>query len=219
MRKLDDEQREEMRTSYAKKLMNVMRIQGFSKMKIQDMTQLINVSKATLYNYFSSKEEIIQKVGEVFTDYSKEVDETLLNKEISYTYRFQKVFQQAALSAIYSSEIFMRDLRQSCPDVYQEITAGRKWRENHIKDFYEEGIREGVFHPVNPSLLIMQDEAAFKRLLSPAFLMEEGISVKRALYDYYEIKKLQLLKPEVLDAIDDRPMGDLIDYILKKMQA
>ncbi|MBS2970968.1 TetR/AcrR family transcriptional regulator [Metabacillus sp. KIGAM252] len=219
MRKIDDEQRDVMRTSYAKKLMNVMRTQGFSKMTIQDMAQLMNVSKATLYNYFSSKEEIIQKVGEVFTDYMQEVDETLLNIEFSYTYRFQKVFQQGALSAIYTSGIFMRDLRQSCPDIYEEITAGRKRRQGHIKEFYEEGIKECVFHSINPALLIMQDETAFKRLLNPVFLMEEGLSVKKALYDYYEMKKIQLIKPEIIQTMDDGPMEELIGYILKKMQA
>ncbi len=206
-----------MRVTYAKRLMNVIRTQGFNGLKIQDMARSMNVSKATLYNYFSSKEDIIEEVANVYLAYIQEIDETVLNSRLSYGYRFQKVFEQAALSSIYTSDIFLNDLKLSFPQWYEEMMTARKKRMNSIEAFYKEGMKEGVFHPLNVMILVKQDEEMFQALLNPDFLAEKGLSMKQALYDFYEMKKYQLLKSSVIETVDDEAIQDIITYILTKV--
>ncbi|WLR50809.1 TetR/AcrR family transcriptional regulator [Bacillus tianshenii] len=217
MRRIEPQQRIELRRIYARKLLNVISSQGFHSLKIQEMARIMNVSKATLYNYFSSKEDIIQEVANHYLDYIQEIDQMVLNDDLSFTYRFQKLFQQGVLSTIYASEAFLNDLKASFPQQYEEMMVARKKRLESIKTFYKKGMDEGIFHSLNASLIIMQDEVTFRRLVDPNFLTEEGLSIQQALYDYYKVKKVQLLQPNVLSKVNDEPIHEMIAYIIRKL--
>jgi len=95
----------------------------------------------------------------------------------------------------------------------------RKERYGAIHSFYDLGIKEGFFYPNNPAILIMQDEAVLKNMLNSSFLMEEGLSLKQALYDYYEAKKYQILKPEFLSSKEHECIQEVVERILQKLAA
>ncbi|MFS1511437.1 TetR/AcrR family transcriptional regulator [Chengkuizengella sp. SCS-71B] len=204
MRKIDPELREEMRKTYVLKLMNVIRLKGFNTLKIQDMAEHMQISKASFYNYFSSKEEIIQELTGTYIAYYEEVDQTILNKEITYIDRFQKVFEQEVLTFIYISELFFEELKVGFPELYEGIISARRKRKMNIRQFYEMGMKEGIFQSLNPSILMLQDEVMLRRLLDPAFLLEEGLTIKQVLFDYYQAKKVQIFKPDELKRINDK---------------
>lgn len=216
MRKIGPEQREGMRQSFAKKIMNVMRTQGFGALKIQDMAQLMDISKATLYNYFSSKEDIILEVGNIYMDYLQDFDQKITDQQIPYHERFLKVFEQEALSSIYTSGIFLNDLRAHCPFLYEKISAARKKRIDQIERFYEQGMKDGAFYEMNPKILIMQDMAVFQRIFEPGFLIDSGLTYNQALYDLYKIKKIQLLKNGSEESDSDK-VKETMDHVLYKL--
>lgn len=97
-----------MRKAYVKKLIPVIRTQGFLSLTIQDIARIMNFSRASLYNYFSSKEDIIMELTNLCIDYINEAGQTLFNEALSYPLRFQKVFEQAVLSAVYASDIYLK---------------------------------------------------------------------------------------------------------------
>jgi AcrR family transcriptional regulator len=70
----------------------------------------MNLSRASLYNYFSSKEDIIMELTNLCIDYINEAGQTISNEELPYSLRFQKVFEQAVLSVVYASDIYLTDL-------------------------------------------------------------------------------------------------------------
>ncbi|MCD7034777.1 TetR/AcrR family transcriptional regulator [Metabacillus sp. GX 13764] len=217
MRKIGPEERGEMRRAFAKKIMNVMRTAGFGSLKIQDLAQAMDVSKATLYNYFSSKEDIITEVGKVYLDYLQEFDEKMKDTASSYQERFLKVFEQQALSSIYTSGVFLNDLRAHCPYFYEKMSEANKQRIIQLKWFYEEGMKEGVFHSLNADILIMQDQAAFQRIFDPGFLIESGLTYKQALADLLKIKSIQLLKNA--GDLDQKRAEGMMNHVLYKLSS
>lgn len=217
MRKIAPEERIMKRKVYVKKIMNVIRTEGFQSLTIQDMANLMNLSRATLYNYFSSKDEIIMEVTDSYITYIHEADQTISNEAFSYQFRLQKVFEQTVLSAIYESDIFLNDLKLACPALYEKKRNSRKERLMTIRSFYQNGIQAEIFNEFNPAILIMQDEAALKKMIDSSFLIEEGLSLKQALYDYYELKKIQVLRPEAFISKDDNHIEDVVNYIVKKL--
>ncbi|PLS02242.1 TetR/AcrR family transcriptional regulator [Neobacillus cucumis] len=217
MRKIAPDERQMMRKSYVKKLIHVIRTQGFLSLTIQDIANTMNLSRASLYNYFSSKEDVIMELTNLCIDYINEADQTISNKKLPYPLRLQKVFEQAVLSAVYASDTFLSDLKRSCPHLYEKKRQSRSEQLSTIHTFYRNGMKAGVFNELNASILIIQDEAVLGKLVNSPFLMEEEMSLKQALLDYYAAKRTQVLRPEYIQSLENEEIQAMVDSILKKL--
>ncbi|WP_181294613.1 TetR/AcrR family transcriptional regulator [Heyndrickxia sporothermodurans] len=219
MRKIAPDERQRLRKAYVKKLIHVIRTQGFLSLTIQDIADLMNLSRASLYNYFSSKEDIIMELTNLCINYINEFGQTISNEELSYSLRFQKVFEQAVFSAAYMSDIYLNDLKRSCPHLYEKKMQSRKEQSSIIHTFYQNGMKEEVFNELNASILIIQDEIVLERFVNTSFLTEEGLPLKQALFDYYVAKKTQIFKPEYLQSTENEDINAMVDCVLKKLAA
>ncbi|WP_433745762.1 TetR/AcrR family transcriptional regulator [Falsibacillus pallidus] len=217
MRKLEPEDKQKMRRIYAGKILNVVRTKGFTSMTIQELADLMNISRASLYNYFSSKEDVIMELTNYCLTYIEDAGETILNEDLPYPIRLQKVFEQAVFSAFYTSTIYLNDLKKSCTSLYEQKIISRKKQMDAARQFYHKGMEAGVFHKLNPSILIMQDEVVLEKMLNTSYLAQEGLSLKQALFDYYEAKKIQIVKPEFIHEEEDAAIEGVVDYILQKL--
>ena len=219
LRKIAPDERQMMRQSYVKKLTNVIRTQGFLSLTIQDIAHMMNLSRASLYNYFSSKEDIMMELNNFCISYIAEAGQTISNEELSYPLRLQKVFEQAVFSAVYASDIYLNELKRSCPHLYEKKMQSRKEQLSAIHSFYRNGMKAGVFNELNSAILIIQDETVLRKLVNTSFLMEEELSLKQALYDYYKAKKFQVLKQEFLIDTENEDINEMVDCILQKLAA
>lgn len=217
MRKITTEERLMMRQTYVKKIINEIQNRGFISLTIQDIADLMNLSRASLYNYFASKEDVIMELTNFCTAYIHDASQTISNEELSYPLRLQKVFEQAVLSAFYASDLYLNDLKRSCTHLYEKKMQSRKEHLSTLYSFYRNGMKAGIFNELNPTILIMQDETVIKKLLHPPFLMEEELSLKMALYDYYAAKKFQVLKPEFLNNEGNENVNEMVNRILQKL--
>lgn len=217
MRKIAPNEKRRMRQSYAKKMIHVVRTQGFLSLTIQDIARNMNLSRASLYNYFSSKEDIISELTNFCIAYLDEAGQTISNEELSYPLRLQKVFEQAVFSAAYASDVYLNDLKKSCPSLYEKKLQSKKEQLSAIHTFYKNGMEAGVFNRLNPSILIIQDDTVLRKLVNTSFLMEEELSLKQALYDYYVAKKFQLLKIDYLKETENEDSHELVERILQKL--
>ncbi len=150
-------------------------------------------------------------------DYINEAGHTISNEELSYPLRFQKVFEQAVFSAVYSSDIYLSELKRSCPHLYEKKMQSRKEQLSTIHTFYQKGMRDGVFNKLNPSILIIQDETVLGKLVNTSFLIDEDLSLKQALFDYYMAKKTQIIKPQYLNNMINEDIHGMMDCILEKL--
>lgn len=216
MRKITPEERVTIRQMYVRKMMNEVRKRGFLTLTIPEIAKLMNISRASLYNYFSSKEDIVTEVINVYTAYLDEANEIIRDESLSYTVRLQKVFEQGVLSAYYTSDVFLEDLKASCPPLYDKKMSSHKESSTAVQAFYKKGMMEGVFHPNHPKILIMRDESALKTLLNTSFLQDEGLSLKQALRDYYEGMTL-LFKPEALPLKNAQSIDQVVKPILARI--
>jgi AcrR family transcriptional regulator len=219
LRKIAPDERQMMRKAYVKKLIHIVRTQGFLSLTIQDIAKTMNLSRASLYNYFSSKEDIIMEMTNLCIDYINEAGQTISNKELSYPLRIQKVFEQAVFLAVYASDTFLTDLKRSCPHLYEKKMQSRGEQLSTIHTFYRNGMKAGVLNELNPSILIIQDEAVLGKLVNSSFLIDEELSLKQALFDYYVAKKFQVLRPEYLQNTENEDIHAMVDCILKKLAA
>ncbi|MNE89337.1 hypothetical protein D3C80_1867390 [compost metagenome] len=62
----------------------------------------------------------------------------------------------------------------------------------------------------------MQDEL-LRGMLNVKYLMTNQLTVEQVLTDYYQLKKIQLFKPDKLSAIDDALMKPRIEHLTHKV--
>lgn len=206
-----------MRRSYAEKIMETVRTKGFITLTIQDLARLMGISRASLYNFFASKEDIILEVTDIYIDYLKNTNAFINNPRFPYSQRFPTVFEQAAFSAVYASEIYLNELRMTCPSLYESKLELANERTSTLHTFYENGMIDGDFNLLNPSLIIAQDDAALRKILNSSFLEDEGITLVDGMYGYYKIMKYRTFSPASLNTSKDPYIDNVVDVIVGQL--
>jgi AcrR family transcriptional regulator len=200
------------------KLITHVKKEGFQQLRTDEIAKMMDISKATLYKYFSSKDEIIQHLVDAYVDVIVDADMNMrADEQEALVARFQRAFRQTLLITTYGSDAFHHDLREAYPELLDRGKSATHRRNERLRRLYEEGMATGVFPNLNATLLILQDELVFRNLVSPTFLMEHNLSFRNALFDYYELKKHQLFSPDARKALDDTEMHEQLEYLAQKI--
>ncbi|QQZ58632.1 TetR/AcrR family transcriptional regulator [Paenibacillus sonchi] len=192
-----------------------VRKNGFQGLKMDEISKIMDISRATLYKYFSTKEDIITFIVSSFVEYIHEIIEDSDSNQV-FVQRFQQTFEQTILLKEYITDIFLRELENSYPENYERLKEAMKQREDQELAFYDDGIKEGFFNKIDGRLIIMQDEI-LSNILDVKYLMENHLTVYQVLFDYYNLKKFQLFKPDKIKMIDDNLMIPRIEHMAQKI--
>ncbi|HET8846707.1 MAG TPA: TetR/AcrR family transcriptional regulator [Ktedonobacteraceae bacterium] len=213
------ERRQELRSKYLTRLQPALIRHGLSHLKIDDLARSMGISKATFYKYFSSKEDVFEQGVELMVSYFKRPMQFIEGESSSPLLHFQNIFAQSLLLASYFPDTFLLDMKQTYPLLWERVQQAQQERQQQLQQFYEEGIALGIFHPINPVLVMLQNELLLRNILDPLFLMEHDVTLRALLYDYYELQKYQWLSPEIFQQIEDTPIKEFIDKMARKISS
>ncbi|WP_458118974.1 TetR/AcrR family transcriptional regulator [Paenibacillus sp. Z6-24] len=212
---MNSDKQHETKIKLTAKLLPYVRKNGFQSLRMEDISKIMDVSRATLYKYFSTKEEIIDYVVDRFIEYIHEASMEH-NSDQQFSVRFQQIFEQSVLLVEYATDIFLKELASIYPDIHEKISSAIKERESMLLDFYNDGIKRGIFNEINGKLVIAQNEI-LRHVLDIRYLMENQLTVHQVLLDYYHLQKIQLFRPDKLSMVDDQLIMPQLDYLAKKI--
>ncbi|HEX4205209.1 MAG TPA: TetR/AcrR family transcriptional regulator [Ktedonobacteraceae bacterium] len=210
------ERREELKQKYLTRLLPVIQHQRLSHLRLDDVVRFMDISKATFYKYFSSKEDVIEQGVDMVVDLLKQAATLIGDESSPPLLRFQQVFMQSVDVACYLPEALLLDLKQLSPPLWEHVKEAQRKLQLQIQQFYEQGIAQGIFHPIKPMLAVLQNELFLRNIMDPIFLMEHDLTLRTLLSDYYELQKYQWLLPEFAEQIDDAPVRAFIDRMVHK---
>ncbi|KHL97080.1 TetR family transcriptional regulator [Paenibacillus sp. IHB B 3415] len=210
------DKKNETRVKLMNKLLPYLRKNGLQSVRMDEISRVMEISRATLYKYFSTKEEIVEFIVDGFIEYMKELTHNPLDSVQSFGTRFLQIFEQTISLVVYFSDIILQDLETSYPDLFDRFNEAMKEREEKILAFFEEGKQKGIFNQLNGRLLIKQDEI-LRGMFDVKYLMTNQFTVQQVLYDYFQLKRIQLFKPEKLTAIDDEVLMPKIEHLTQKV--
>jgi AcrR family transcriptional regulator len=210
------ERREELKRKYLTRLLPVIQHQRLSHLRLDDIVRLMDISKATFYKYFSSKEDVIEQGVEIVVISLKQATVLIGDDSSPPLLRFQYVFMQSVEVASYLPEALLSDLKQLSQPLWERVKQAQRNFQFQIQRFYEQGIAQGIFHPIKPALAVLQNELFLRNIMDPVFLVEHDLTLRTLLYDYYELQKYQWLLPEFAAQIDDAPVRVFIDHMVHK---
>lgn len=167
---------------------------GLGKYTMDKIAKKLDISKATLYKYFASKDEIIKavvqyKIHEIIT-----LEDLLADDKIDFSERFFEIIKTASIMLAEISGQFMYDTKIKHPELFQKMEEFSNRALDAAEKFYHEGIKAGVLRNIDPKILALTDKMFIQAVSNPKFLNEHHISIKEAFDSYFLIKSRGIFK-------------------------
>lgn len=182
---------------WVKKLMPHFKQKGLLGYSMDEMAKYLDISKATIYNHFKSKDEIVEAVIQLKIDQLSGFEDYLKNVNLPFLVRYYKGIQYFTNHLSDFSNVFLNDLQKVYPEQWTVFSAFQKSAVRSIREYYSEGIDNGVFNKINLSLLAMSDRIFFQLLSVPEYLQELNITIEKAFEEYFKMKFNGLIKEDV----------------------
>lgn len=149
-----------------------------SRFTTEDLAKELGTSKRTIYSYFSTKDEIIEKtIDFVFDDIIKSDAEILENSELSLQEKIKLYFENIPCAYNLGAIIrHMDDLQRYYPYLWEKVNnyLDRSW--DAVIQLVEQGIRDGELQEIDTVILRLMLNESLKRLLDYEFISKNQVS-------------------------------------------
>lgn len=125
---------------------------GFSATSVQDIADALNVTKAALYYYISSKEEILYEIFDQTMTTAELRLKNLMKKKIPVEELIREIIYNqimAFIDEMPNIAIFFTEKAHLLPENLKSINARRRKYEDIIVGVLEEGVEKGIFKKVD----------------------------------------------------------------------
>ncbi len=178
---------------YIKQLMPVFYEYGLQALSMDDICQKLNVSKATLYNYFATKEEMVAAILNHVLSEIAGFESIISNIELSFLDRYFSSVQLLTKSVAGISNLFLNDLQKHFPDLWQKVRDFRDYAASVLERFYEEGKKANILSDYSTNILVLSDRLFFDALSEPKVLAANNLTIEKAFIEYFKLKSFGML--------------------------
>lgn len=155
---------------------------------MNEIAEHLDLSKATIYNYYESKDDLVYdslwlKLKEMDT-----FKELLFDENLDYVERYYEGLKFCTKSFAGMTEEYLNDLRNHYPKCWDSVEFYKAKSVENLKLYYQIGIDKGVFRPFNVDVMACYDLAFFDMMINPAFLIKNKIRIQTAFFEYFNMK-------------------------------
>ena len=183
--RLDDP---ELKSDWIKQLSGVYLRNGLTKFTMDDIAAKLGISKATLYKYFASREDILDEVVRMRIAEIEVFEEHLADDKITFTERYFEVIKNASFMLAEMSNQFLLDAKHLYPDLWDKMRTFQDRALFVVEEFYKKGIEAGIMKYINPRLLALTDKMFIRYVSDEKFLDEYDSSLKEAFDNFFLMK-------------------------------
>ena len=146
--------------------------QGYSKVLMSDLARHLGMSKKTLYQYFSGKEELLNVIIRQYgQEIQQEVERLLTDDNLPFPEKASRIFSLVGTKLHYINPEFVLDIKKHAPSAWQHLqkhkTEAAFLRFNTLLD---EGFRKGYIREhVNRTMAVLLYASALETILNPDF--------------------------------------------------
>jgi AcrR family transcriptional regulator len=183
---LDDEKtKEKIITSVQERFWK----EGFGRTSVDEITAGLAMSKKTFYKYFSSKEDLVRKIMERFTENVRSQVERILLSDKSAVEKLSEVITLIGANASHLTPAFGQDIKKYIPQLWKHIEEFRQRRISEVfSRVIEQGIGEGTIRSdVNSRIFLLSVLGVIDRIMQPDVLIHESFSISDALNEIVNI--------------------------------
>lgn len=183
----------EKRTKWIRQLFPFFKSRGLAGFNMDDVSDFLMISKATIYNHYSSKDEIIDfYLSEKCRDFDK-FNELISNQTYSIPDRYQKSLYHLLKHMCDLNPVVREDLKSYYPEKWDAFMVLLDDHLNRLKKLYQTGIDQGIFNPVNPKLLSVCDRNMLLFLSDSENLSKCGLTMRSAFDEFMYMRRSGLI--------------------------
>ncbi len=161
---------------------------GFRKFRMDEIVQLVGVSKATFYKYFSSREKLLDGIISHKLNEIAQFREVLFNQEQTYYERYHNAIRVSSQAMSQISGKFLEDIRHVYPEKWKAVEEFKNYAVSVLEEFYQEGNRNGYLLNIHPRIMAVNDHLFFTQMTDPEFLQKTGLSLQEMFDHYFRMK-------------------------------
>ncbi|MBP7478199.1 MAG: TetR/AcrR family transcriptional regulator [Chitinophagales bacterium] len=173
---------------WIKKLSPIFHQNGINHYTMDHIAEIMNKSKATVYKYFNSRDEIIEMCVENNLNAIALFEDKLNDSKINYIERYKLATRIFMENISLMSTKYLEDLKKLYPDLWNKV---RDFQEKSIvilSNYYKVGIENGHFNDIHPGILATSDQLFFQILIDPQFLINNQLTPLMAFEEYFKMK-------------------------------
>ena len=182
------------RDLYLSMLTRTFKEHGLKKYNMDAISRELGLSKATLYHYFSSKDEMVASILHDILLKLRDVEPILLDESLDYVDRYYRAIQLISENISDISNHLLADLRDEYPRLWKEVQNFIDYVAELLKDLYDNGKKAGVFNDIDTAMLVLTDRLFFDAISHVEFFDQHGLTLKQAFDNYFKMKSQGLLK-------------------------
>ncbi|MFT6604060.1 MAG: AcrR family transcriptional regulator, partial [Bacteriovoracaceae bacterium] len=179
---------------WALKLWPSFKEKGLKKFNMDDASEELGKSKATIYKYFSNREDILSVILENLFKELSQFQSILNDSKLDYIERYKNSIELLSKELKGISGHFLFDLKKYHPKLWLLVEDYKLIVIDELGRFYLEGKRKNILGHTSVQLLKVGDEIFLNALLEPSFLMKNNLKLEESLRAYFENKMFGMLK-------------------------
>ena len=161
---------------------------GTRKYTMETIAAELNISKSTLYQYFSSKDEMVSMVLMKFFKDVAAFEDNLKDTSLPYEDRYYKNLVLFSTAFAGMSNVFVVDIKIDYPTIWKQIEQFNDYVSSVIKKFYESGISAGVFSNIDSAIMAETDKMFFSMISNIEFLEKNNLTVNDVFENFFKMK-------------------------------
>lgn len=191
---------ENKREKWISSCMDYFSEKGIRDVTMDDVASILSISKATIYNHFKSKDEMVMTAIAIKLNEIRGYEDFFNDKELPYIERYHKAMKYYSEKMLTISPILVRDVKEVYPELWTHVMMFRNHFNFIASKYYQEGIERGFFfEDIDIRVLVASDRWFLESLVESDFLQSNNISLEDAFKAFFRIKFDGIIKSKLLD--------------------
>lgn len=170
--------------------------EGFYKYSMDSLASELQMSKKTIYKYFSTKDELVEAVANGFMKKMGEMITSVIQLEDNSISKALQLFNILGKATTKLSDNWVRDIRIHMPELWKKVDEFRTKKAYAVLgNIIEQGQKEGMIVNKPAELIIQMFVASLRSIVNPDFLYHQKMNFKEAIQHTFEILFNGILTP------------------------
>ncbi len=172
-----------------------LKYKDLRNLTMDDLALLMNKSKSTIYEYFTTKEEVFEYITQVRIDRLNAYKNEITTEILQLDYQYETLASILTEGAKDISAFYLKQIQQHYPSAWKIIEEFLQGLLEDLKQFYLYGIENNLFKPISVDLLLKLDQYFILQLITDdAFFNQSKETLASTVKNYMFLKFEGLLK-------------------------
>lgn len=161
---------------------------GIQGPTMNDIADHLGLSKATIYNYYESKDDLVHDALWLKLQELDTFRDLLFDESRDFIGRYFEGVNYVTSKLHGMTEVYLDDLRNHYPKSWESVELYYNKAAENLKKYYDMGVEKGVFRPFSAELMATFDLRFFKMMVDTNFLQSNQINIENAFGEYFNMK-------------------------------